>query len=106
GSMEVPAGEVWYVSRLGLVTPAGVTGNILISRFPKKPDGTDKEYLAADQAAGATTNYDLASAGELGEELRLVGGDKITVRGVVTAAPAADVTVTLTAYGRKGKRLI
>ena len=106
GSMEVPAGEVWYVSRLGLVTPAGVTGNILISRFPKKPDGTDKEYLATDQAAGATTNYDLASAGELGEELRLVGGDKVTVRGVVTAAPAADVTVTLTAYGRKGKRLI
>lgn len=106
GSLEIPAGEVWYINRFGLVTPAGVTGNVLVSRFPKKADGADKEYLAADQAAGATTNYDLAGAGELGEELRLVGGDKITVRGVVTAPPAADVQVTLTAYGRKGKRLV
>ncbi|MBI4287767.1 MAG: hypothetical protein HY671_04975 [Chloroflexi bacterium] len=106
GALEAPAGEVWFIGRLSLVTPAGVTGNILVSRFPKKADGTDKEYLATDQAAGATTNYDLAGAGELGEELRLVGGDKLTVRGVVTAVPAADVTVTLTAYGRKGKRLI
>lgn len=106
GALEVPAGEVWFVGRLTLVTPAGVTGNILVSRFPKKADGADKEYLATDQAAGATTNYDLAGAAELGEELRLVGGDKLTVRGVVTAVPAADVVVALTAYGRKGKRLI
>lgn len=106
-SLEVAAGEVWFLNRLTLATPAGVTGNILVSRFPRLPGATtDKEYLATDQAAGVTVDYDLPAQGELGEELRLVGGDKLTVRGRVAVSPAADVTVTLTGYGRKGKRLV
>lgn len=106
GSMPIPAGEVWFINRLQLVTPAGVTGNILVSKFPKNADGTDKAYLATDQAVSLDVNYDLPAQGQLGEELRLVGGDTLTVRGIVTVQPVADVNITLTAYGRKGKRLV
>ena len=69
---EVPAGEVWFLNRLNLVTEAEVSGNIRISKFPKVSD-IDKKYLGTDQAAGATTNYDLAAAGQLGADLRLCG---------------------------------
>ena len=104
---EVPAGEVWYLNRLNLVTEAEVSGNIRISKFPKVSD-IDKKYLGTDQAAGANSNYDLAAAGQLGADLRLVGGDKITVVATVTAAggTTADRKVTLNPFGRKSTRLV
>ncbi len=104
---EVPSGEVWFLNRLNLVTEAEVSGNIRISKFPKVSD-VDKKYLGTDQAAGANTNYDLAAAGQLGADLRLVGGDKITVVATVTAAggTTADRKVTLNPFGRKAERLV
>ena len=104
---EVPSGEVWYLNRLNLVTEAEVSGNIRISKFPKVSD-VDKKYLGTDQAAGANTNYDLDAAGQLGADLRLVGGDKLTVVGTVTAVggTTADRKVTLNIYGRKARRLV
>ena len=104
---EVPAGELWYLNRLNLVTEAEVSGNIRVSKFPKT-NTVDKKYLGTDQAAGATTNYDLAAAGQLGADLRLVGGDKLTVVGTVTAVggTTADRKVTLNLYGRKARRLV
>jgi len=104
---EVPAGEVWYLNRLNLVTEAEVAGNLRISKFPKVSD-IDKKYLGTDQAAGANTNYDLAAAGQLGADLRLVGGDKITVVATVTAVggTTADRKVTLNPFGRKSTRLV
>ncbi|MDD4986965.1 MAG: hypothetical protein PHQ43_14550, partial [Dehalococcoidales bacterium] len=68
----------------------------------------DKKYLGTDQAAGANTNYDLAAAGQLGADLRLVGSDKITVVATVTAAggTTADRKVTLNPFGRKSTRLV
>ena len=104
---EVPAGEVWFLNRFNLVTEAEISGNIRISKFPKVSD-IDKKYLATDQAAGATTNYDLAAAGQLGADLRLIGGDKLTVVATVTAVggTTADRKVTLNLYGRKAKRLV
>jgi hypothetical protein len=104
---EVPAGEVWYLNRLNLVTEAEISGNIRISKFPKS-DTVDKAYLGTDQAAGANTNYDLATAGQLGADLRLVGGEKITVAATVTAVggTTADRKVTLNPYGRKATRLV
>ena len=104
---EVPAGEVWYLNRLNLVTEAEVSGNIRISKFPKVSD-IDKKYLGTDQAAGANTNYDLAAAGQLGADLRLVGGDKLTIVATVTAVggTTADRKVTLNPFGRKSTRLV
>ena len=104
---EVPAGELWYINRLNLVTEAEVSGNIRVSKFPKTTT-VDKKYLGTDQAAGATTNYDLAAAGQLGADLRLIGGDKLTVVATVTAVggATADRKVTLNLYGRKARRLV
>ncbi len=104
---EIPAGEVWFINRLNMVTEAEVSGNIRVSKFPKVSD-TDKKYLGTDQAAGATTSYDLASAGQLGADLRLIGGDKLTVVGTVTAVggTTADRKITLNIYGRKARRLV
>jgi len=104
---EVPAGEVWFLNRLNLVTEAEVSGNIRISKFPKVSD-IDKKYLGTDQAASQNEDYDLASAGQLGADLRLIGGDKLTVVATVTAVggTTADRKVTLNLYGRKAKRLV
>jgi hypothetical protein len=103
----IPAGEVWYLNRLNLVTPAEVSGNVRVSKFPKVSD-VDKKYLGTDQAASADTDYDLATAGELGADLRLLGGDKLTVVATVTAVggTTADRKVTLNPYGRKATRLV
>ncbi len=105
--LEVPSGEVWYINRLNLVTEAEVSGNVRISKFPKTNE-VDKKYLGTDLAASQNVSYDLASAGQLGADLRLVGGDKITVLGTVTAAggTTADRKVTLNLYGRKARRLV
>jgi len=111
GEIEVPAGEVWFLNRLSVVCPAAdATGtasfNILVSSFPKV-NGVDKAYLPADVTAmGATTDIDLPAQGQLGEELRLVGGDKVTLRLTVTVAFTADKVFRLNVWGRKGKALV
>ncbi len=104
---EIPAGEVWYLNRLNLVTEAEISGNIRISKFPKA-NTVDKAYLGTDLAASQNTNYDLAGAGQLGADLRLVGGDKVTVVATVTAVggTTADRKVTLNPFGRKATRLV
>ena len=105
---EVPSGEVWYLNRLNLVTEAEISGNIRISKFPKVSDTMDKKYLGTDQAASQNVNYDLTAAGQLGADLRLIGGDKLTVVATVTAVggTTADRKVTLNLYGRKARRLV
>lgn len=104
---EVPAGEVWYLNRLNLVTEAEVSGNVRVSRFPKV-DTVEKKYLGTDLAASQNVNYDLETAGQLGADLRLLGGDKLTVVATVTAVggTTADRKVTLNIYGRKARRLV
>ncbi len=104
---EIPSGEVWYFNRLNLVTEAEISGNMRVSKFPKS--GTlDKTYLGTDLAASQNVDYDLAAAGQLGADLRLVGGDKVTVTATVTAVggTTADRKVTLNPYGRKARRLV
>jgi len=104
---EIPSGEVWYLNRLNLVTEAEISGNIRVSKFPKS--GTlDKTYLGTDLAASQDIDYDLAAAGELGADLRLLGGDKVTVVATVTAVggTTADRKVTLNPFGRKSTRLV
>jgi len=105
--LEVPDDEVWFVSRFHLeVDNDTVSGNIRISGFPKVND-VDKRYLGTNQDGISDETYDLADPGELGAELRLAGGDKVTVVATAIADPTVDDgTVTLTLHGRKAKRLI
>ena len=104
---EVPSGEVWYLNRFNLVTEAEISGNIRISKFPKAAT-LDKKYLGTDLAASQNINYDLSAAGQLGADLRLIGGDKLTVVATVTAAggTTADRKATLNLFGRKARRLV
>ena len=104
---EIPSGEVWYINRFNLATPLEVLGNIRISKFPKV-DSTDKAYLADNQAVNSSVDYDLSAVGQLGADLRLIGGDKITLVGKVQASGATTAarTVTLNIYGRKARRLV
>ncbi|BCT55338.1 hypothetical protein [Dehalococcoides mccartyi] len=104
---EVPASEVWYLNRLNLITEAEISGNVRVSRFPKV-DTVEKKYLGTDLAASQNEDYDLASPGQLGADLRLLGGDKLTVVATVTAVggTTADRKVTLNIYGRKARRLV
>jgi hypothetical protein len=104
---EIPSGEAWYLNRLNLVTEAEISGNIRISKFPKS-GSLDKTYLGTDLAASQDVDYDLSAAGELGADLRLIGGDKVTVVATVTAVggTTADRKVTLNPFGRKSTRLV
>ncbi len=104
---EIPSGEVWYLNRLNLVTEAEISGNIRISKFPKS-GSLDKTYLGTDLAASQDVDYDLGAAGELGADLRLMGGDKVTVVATVAAVggTTADRKVSLNLYGRKARRLV
>ncbi len=115
--LEVPAGEVWYINRIQLVSPAESGGgvgdivkvNVAISTWPKNEDGSDKTYWAEGKGTAAedTFDIDLPAQGELGEELRLVGGDKLTLMAELTGADAgADLTASMTVFGRKGRRLV
>ncbi|MCX7912300.1 MAG: hypothetical protein N2506_04990 [Dehalococcoidales bacterium] len=122
-SIEVPSGEVWFINRIVVTSPAeSSTGtgdivrvNVRISRwaYPDSRSGSSanengRAYWSAAKgsASGGEYTINFAAQGELGEELRLVGGDKITLEATLTGAEAgADLTATLTPYGRKGKRL-
>ena len=55
---------------------------------------------------GAVTNIDLPAQGELGEELRLVGGDTLTLVLVGTVAFTVDKDFRLDLFGRKGRPLV
>ena len=114
GEIVVPAGEVWYINRLSVSCPVpdGVgtcSYNILVSSFPKTAAGGDKPYLPANAAdpGAAWDDYDLPAQGELGEELRLVGGEKLSLALTITAGPFAAITnYRLNIWGRKGKLLV
>jgi len=112
GEIVVPAGEVWYLNRLSVTCPAADTDgscsfNILVSSWPLTEAGTPKGYFATNQVAmGVTTDIDLPAQGELGEELRLVGGDRLILQLVVTVAFTADKVFRLDPFGRKGKALV
>ena len=102
---EVPAGEVWYLNRLNLVTEAEISANIRISKFPKATIPWTRNIWVPIRQPAPNTNYDLEAAGQLGADLRLIGGDKLTVVATVTAAggTTADRKVTLNLYGRKAR---
>ncbi len=104
---EVPSGEVWYLNRLNLVTEAEVSGNVRVSKFPQT-NSVEKKYLGTDLAASQDVDYDLTSPGQLGADLRLIGGDKLTVVATVTAVGGTTAArkVTLNIYGRKARRLV
>ena len=121
-SITVPSGEVWFLNRLVVTSPADsgageiVTVNVRISKWqaPDSRTGTaindaGRSYWANAQGTTAADTYtiDLPAQGELGEELRLFAGDTITlVATLTTAAAGADLTATLKPYGRKAKRLV
>ena len=110
--IEVPSGEVWFINRLVLTSPAEsgpgigdiVKVSIRVSRWPE-----NKAYWSAAKGTAALDTYtiDLPAQGELGEELRLSGGDKLTLEAELTGAVAgANLVASLSPYGRKGKRLV
>jgi len=114
--LEVPTGEVWFINRLVLVSPAEsgvgvgdiVQVNVRVSKWPKTDD-VAKSYWSANRGTAAENSYtiDLPAQGELGEELRLEAGDKLTLVAALTGAAAgADLTASLTPYGRKGKKIM
>jgi hypothetical protein len=121
--LTVPSGEVWFLNRLVLTSPAesgvGVGDIVKVNfrvkswRFPDTRLGTTvdddgRSYWSADQGTAALDTYtvDLPAQGELGEELRLGPGDVVTLTAELTGAAAgADLTATLTPYGRKVRKL-
>lgn len=122
-SFEVKAGEVAFINRLVLTSPAQsdangevVKVNFRISKWnvPDVRGGetvneNGRSYWPEGKGTTAADTYtvDLPAQGELGEELRLVGPAKITLVAELTVANAqADLTASLTPFGRKARRLV
>jgi len=121
--ITVPSGEVWFLNRIVLTSPAEsgagvgdiVKVNFCVSYWPLRAEeavcveGAGRRYWKDNKGTAALDTYtvDFPAQGELGEELRLVGGDSITLYAELTGATAgADLTATLTPYGRKTKFLV
>lgn len=122
--LVVPAGELWLLNRLVLVSPAesgGGVGDIVqvnfrISswQFPDVRGGATvneagRSYWPAAQGTAVVNTYtvDFPAQGELGAELRLKAGDTITLAATLTGAVAgAALAATLTPFGRKIRRLV
>ena len=116
-AISVPVGEVWFLNRMVLTSPAEsgvgvgdiVQVNVKVSLWPESGDADGKSYFPGNQGTAAldTITIDVRDDGELGEELRLPGGSKLTLIATLTGAAAgADLTATLIPYGRKGKAII
>ncbi len=125
GVITVPADEVWYCTAWGVVIPVtvGYTAgdlvfNFRVSSFPKV-DGVDKLYASPEHLYPATVFGDVAAgkfvvgaqfgAGDqLGTELRLVGGDKVTPTVTIETADTAGAiaTINFVLFGRKAKVLV
>jgi len=116
-SLEVPTNEVWYLNRLNLAASAAQTTgvytvNVRVSRFPKEGE-LDKDLLPESLAhtdveavGGSDVDFGPASAGGiLGKELRLTGGDKLTLVIDISTAIDAAADVTLAPVGFATQRL-
>jgi len=121
--LTVPAGELWLVNRVAVVSPAQtaaegqiVTVNFRLSawQIPDTRVGTTvhdngRSYWPAAQGTVAVNTYtvDFPAQGELGAELRLKAGDIVTLVATLTAANASAILeATLTPFGRKIRRLV
>ena len=122
-SIEVPSGEVWFLSQFQMDTPAQnggiVLANVRLSQWPDTattPDSDGLPYWAADRGGALGGSYvgecygcapAFVTLGDgIGVPLRLPAGAKATICAQVTvAALGADRVVTLTPYGWKGKLL-
>lgn len=122
-SIEVPAGEVWFITQLDLVTPAQsggiVLANVRVSNWPDSattPDTDGLPFWATNQGDAAGGIYTaecygcapaFAALGDaIGTPIKLPPAAKLTICAEVTvAALTADRVVTLTPYGWKGKLL-
>ncbi len=122
-SIEVPAGEVWFITQLDLATPVQhggiVLANVRVSNWPDSaatPDADGLPFWATNQgdAAGANPTGECYQAAPLifpmgeaiGTPIKLPPAAKLTLFAEVTvAALNADSVVTLTPYGWRGKLL-
>ncbi len=121
--LVVPAGDLWLINRINLFR--GLMGAAEIAQinfrhsswqFPDVRGGatvnpSGRSYLAATlnatDAIAIDEDIDLPAQGEIGAELRLKGGDKITLEVTLAGAVAAAArTVTLTPFGRKIRKLV
>jgi hypothetical protein len=110
--IEVPAGELWFLSRIAVTCPAAGTAgtnggscsyNIAIS-IPGVPEFS---YYSENQTnMGATTNIDLFDPDEMGTRLRLPAGSKITLNLLVTVDFDVDKDFTIAVYGTKNRRIV
>lgn len=122
--LPVPAGEVWLLNRVVLVSPAESAGgvgdiaqvNFRISKWAvpdlrtgTTPHANGRAYWPTNRGTAAVDTYtvDFPAQGELGNELRLTGGDIITlVARLSGAAAGADLSAALSPFGRKIRRLV
>jgi len=121
--LEVPAGEVWYLNVVELVSPAEsgigvgdiVQVNFRVSSWPDTLSEAGQLFYAANQGTDALESFyaefgstaPLWSLDNVSPELRLVGGDVLTLTAVLTGAAAgAALTATLNPYGWKGRYLV
>ena len=121
--LEVPSGEVWFIDVIELISPAEsgpavgdiVQVNVRVSSWPDSASEAGQSHYAVNQGTAALENFyaefnhvaPLWALDNLSTELRLVGGDKLTLVATLTGAIAgAALVATLNPYGWKGRYLV
>ena len=129
-TLTVPAGEVWFLGAVSIVSPAETGGagdiaqvNFRVSKWVDQaavPSALGQQFWPANQGTAALNTYDAfftscegmtwtawGDAVQTPFGLRLVAGDTLTLEAIMTGVPAAAIlAATLTPYGFGGKVLV
>lgn len=122
-TIEVPAGEVWFLHLAHLVSPAEsgvgvgdiVQVNFRVSIWPDEASEHGQAYWQNNQGTAALDDLyaefhpgaPFIGLKNVPKPLRLPAGSKIRLEATLTGAAAgANLVATLTPYGYKGKQLI
>lgn len=129
-TLTVPAGEVWFLGAVNIVSPADTAAagdivqvNFRISKWVDQaatPSADGQLFWPANQGTAALNTYSAWFAGHEGlvwtawgdaiqtpHGLRLVGGDYLTLVATMTGVAAAAILAsTLTPFGYGGKVLV
>jgi len=114
GQLTVPDGEVWFVNKIEVVTPVGVSANWYCDLWPDRLGALGYGQAFYPVAIGPADDVEaefnvIAPLWEPTNKqiaLRLPGGTKLTLVTINTLAAVAAVVATLWVFGYVGKQLV
>lgn len=105
-SVEVPAGELWFINGFKVVPTfaGGETGSCSFNVTVSPTGGTEWNYYSGKQAL--TEDVAVNVRNDLFVPLRLTAGSKVTLTVSVDKDFVNDANIVITVYGTKNRRIV